>query len=380
MKTSYYQEVLTTDLGPLKKLAEQWRTSHEAISKLGKRVHDEMLTPLRDKGYWEGVAAPYAWRMIDDIERKLDDATKVAAAVVGVLDDAYGELVAVKKDLQAAVGRAGEQGLHITSDGRVSTDIVGGVCKPVEKGSADAKIIEAAQKEINEILKRGVTADQNLAFSLMSDIGTSQWFNGAPQHTNLDSTNTISQTDYIRLDRIMHGLPSTVPESDDGPYGLGLAWATGLGARSREYHDGDEMTKLIQSSQSMEQLRADTLAQWNEKGGREGTVSYSISEGGKLGAAEKLLGTDLPAIFTNDRGRLGEAFVGSYSLDYNVKGQDPDGSLVVEYTLNNKTSNESFLHYVGYYDWLKKVNRTEGPFSTVSQQITWTERIPAGTK
>ncbi|MEU2827435.1 hypothetical protein ABZ667_01995 [Streptomyces lavendulae] len=90
----------------------------------------------------------------------------------------------------------------------------------------------------------------------------------------------------------------------------------------------------------------------------EGRVSYSIFDGGKMGALKKLIGTDIPAIATGD----------------------PDGSVVVQYTLDNHTSNESFLHFVGYYDWLKKTNREEGPFSTVSQTITWTERIPAGTK
>ncbi|MEU6057704.1 hypothetical protein [Streptomyces sp. NPDC047097] len=78
------------------------------------------------------------------------------------------------------------------------------------------------------------------------------------------------------------------------------------------------------------------------------------------------------------RRQFGEAFVGSYSLDYRVQGEDPDGSLIVEYTLDNNTSNESFLHYVGYYDWLENFNRDEGAFSTVSQKIVWTERIPAG--
>jgi hypothetical protein len=70
----------------------------------------------------------------------------------------------------------------------------------------------------------------------------------------------------------------------------------------------------------------------------------------------------------------------SHSLDYDVRGQDPDGSLVVQYKLKNATSNESFLHFIGYYDWLKSTNRDEGVLSTVRQEITWTERIPAGGK
>ncbi|MDJ0382497.1 hypothetical protein [Streptomyces sp. G-G2] len=377
---SFYREILDTDLGPLQKLADQWRTSQTGISGLGKRVQGEMLTPLRDKGYWEGAAAPYAWRMIDDIQRQLEDATKVAAAVLGVLDDALGELKSAKTDLRAAVTRIGEQGMHVDSKGEVSPSVVGGQCTVVEKGSVDAKAIEAAQKEINDIVRRGITADQNLAFSLMSDIGLGPWFNGKPQHSNIDTTNQISQEDYVLLDHAMRGQPLYPSGPKDDPYDLGLAWVTGVGPRSRDYHDGDEMTELIKSSVSMEQLRADTLAQWNTDGQGEGKVSYSISDGGKVGALKKLLGTDIPAIVTGDSDHLGEAFMGSYSLKYDVKGQDPDGSLVVQYTLDNKTSNESFLHFVGYYDWLKKTNKEDGTFSTVSQTITWTERIPAGTK
>ncbi|MFB7502434.1 hypothetical protein, partial [Streptomyces broussonetiae] len=63
-----------------------------------------------------------------------------------------------------------------------------------------------------------------------------------------------------------------------------------------------------------------------------------------------------------------------------VKGEDPDGSVVVEYTLHNTTSNESFLHYIGYYDWLKETNRDHGVFSSEDQKIVWTERIPAKEK
>lgn len=85
-------------------------------------------------------------------------------------------------------------------------------------------------------------------------------------------------------------------------------------------------------------------------------------------------------IVTGDEDHLGEAFTGSYNLNYTVKGQDPDGSLVVEYTMKNNTSNESFLHFIGYYDWLEKFNREEGVFSSVDQKIVWTERIPAKEK
>ncbi|MFF1560892.1 hypothetical protein [Streptomyces sp. NPDC058279] len=377
---SFYREILDTDLGPLQKLADQWRTSHEAIGKLGKRVHDEMLQPLRDKGYWEGAAAPYAWRMIDDIERQLDDATKVAEAVLGVLDDALGELKSVKTELEAAVRRAGERGLHVDSSGAVSTSMIHGECKVIEKGSDDAKAIETAQRELVEIVKRGIAADQNLSFSLMSDIGLGEWFNAKPQHQNIDSTNTIGYEEYNELNRAIQGKPPYQLPNREDPYDLGFGWLLGEGPRDRHYEAGDEMTELIRQSESMKKLRTDTLDEWRKEGNASGTVHYSISDGGKIGAIEKLITTDIPAIVTGDPKHLGEAFTGSYSLDYDVRGQDPDGSLVVQYKLKNATSNESFLHFIGYYDWLKSTNRDEGVLSTVRQEITWTERIPAGGK
>lgn len=375
---SFYREILDTDLAPLQKLADQWRTTHKDISGLGKRVQDEMLVPLRDKGYWEGAAAPFAWRMIDDIQRQMEAATKVAAAAIGVLDDALGELKAVKSALKDAVRRAEEKGLYISPSGEVSPNIIGGQCKIIEKGSAEAGIIEGATREIVDLVRRGIVADQNLAFAMMADVGLGSWFNSNPQHKSIDTTNKISDGEYNAFARVLRGKDPYPGIKDEGPYDLGLDWVTGNGPREREYAAGDEMTEAIRSSVSMQQLRQDTLTEWRDQGKTDGTVSYSISEGGKLGALKKLVFTDIPAIVTADDDHLGEAFVGSYSLGYKVQGQDPDGTLVVEYTLDNSTSNESFLHYLGYYDWLENFNRDEGAFSTVSQEIKWTERIPAG--
>ncbi|MFK8907194.1 hypothetical protein [Streptomyces sp. YS-3] len=131
--------------------------------------------------------------------------------------------------------------------------------------------------------------------------------------------------------------PYQLPDSDD-PYDLGFGWLLGEGPRERNYEAGDRMTELIRSSESMKQLRADTLQEWRAQGNAKGTAHYSISDGGKAGALKKLVLTDIPAIATGDPDHLGEAFVGSYSLDYDVRGQDPDGSLVAQYKLKNATS------------------------------------------
>ncbi|MEU5536711.1 hypothetical protein [Streptomyces sp. NPDC020362] len=372
----FYQALLAADLSVLDDLADRWDSIHREIEGLGKRVHDEVLSPLRNKGYWEGVAAPYAWKMIDDIQRQLEDATKVADSARRVVEDAVGDLKAAQRDLKDAVRRATEKGLYINSDGTLARDVIGGVCK-VDLTTEDHKTITAADHEIAQILKRGVTADRNLAFSLMSDIGLGQWFNSDPRFTDIDSTQKIGEDEYNALDLAMQGKNPYPGLSSDDPYSLGWDWVTGDGPRRREYYSGDDMTELIRSSDSMKKLRLDTLDQFRSDGQPEGNVAYSISKSGKLGALKKLVTTDLPAIVTGDEDHLGEAFTGSYNLHYTVKGEDPDGSLVVEYKLHNNTSNESFLHYIGYYDWLKKTNREEGVFSSVDQEITWTERIPA---
>ncbi|MFF5440706.1 hypothetical protein [Streptomyces achromogenes] len=376
MAGTFFHDLVAADLSTLDDLADRWESIHRDIKGLGKRMHDEVLGPLRDKGYWEGVAAPYAWRMIDDIQRQLEDAAKVADAARRVVEDAVGDLKAVQRDLKDAVRRITEKGLYVNPDGTVAGDIVDGVCKATLT-EEEHKSIEAAQREMAGLLRRAVTADRNLAYSLASDLGLGQWFNDAPGFTDIDSTKRIGEDEYNALNLAMKGKDPYPGRSSDDPYSLGWDWVTGDGSRQREYHSGDEMTELIRSSESMRQLRLDTLDNFRRNGLSEGNVSYSISESGKLGALKKLVTTDLPAIVTGDEEHLGEAFTGSYNLHYTVKGEDPDGSLVVEYKLHNNTSNESFLHYVGYYDWLKKFNRHEGVFSSVEQEIVWTERIPA---
>ncbi|GAB1331560.1 hypothetical protein [Streptomyces sennicomposti] len=129
-----------------------------------------MLTPLRAKGYWEGAAAPYVWKMIDDIERRLESAAKVVDGARRVAEDGLGDLKSAQKDLKDATRRAKEKGPHINADGTLSPDVIDNVCK-VELTDEEKKTIETADREIAQILRRGVTADRDLAYSLMADIG-----------------------------------------------------------------------------------------------------------------------------------------------------------------------------------------------------------------
>lgn len=116
----FYRELLDTDFSVLDDLADKWREAHTKTEKLPKRMMDEVFKPLRDKGYWEGAAAPFAWTLIDDIAGQLKAANKVAKALSGVLDDAVADLKIIRRDLQAAVQRALDKGLAVNGKGEVS--------------------------------------------------------------------------------------------------------------------------------------------------------------------------------------------------------------------------------------------------------------------
>lgn len=374
---AFYRELLDTDLSVLDDLADKWRAVHTATESLPGRMNDEVLKLLRDKGYWEGAAAPFAWTLIDDIARQLTAATKVAKALSGVLDDAVSDIKVIRRDLKDAVQRALDKGLAVDNSGTVSGYITAEHYMPIGQRSQSAHYVDASQKEIVEICRQGIAADQNLAMTLMSDVGIGSWFNSKPQHDSIDSTNRISADEYNAYHRVLDGKGPYPDRQDDSPYGLGLDYVTGLGPRQRDFTNGDKMTDLLQSMESMKDIRRQTVEQWEETGDTKGTAAFSISESGKAGAVKKLITQDLPAIVTNDPDHLGEAFIGSYNVTYDVQGTDPDGSLVVQYTLDNTTSSESVLHYIGYYDWLKYAETADGPVtSAVHQTATWTERIP----
>ncbi|WP_405900082.1 hypothetical protein OG242_23720 [Streptomyces sp. NBC_00727] len=376
---SFYRELLDTDLSVLDDLADKWREAHTKTERLPKRMNDEVLKLLRDKGYWEGAAAPFAWTLIDDIACQLAAATKVAKALSGVLDDALSDLKIIRRDLKDAVQRALDKGLAVDHSGTVSGYITAEHYIPMGQRTQSAYYVDESQKEIVELCRQGIVADQNLAMTLMSDVGIDSWFNSKPEHDSIDSTNRISTDEYNAYHRVLDGKDPYPDRQDDSPYSLGLDYVTGLGPRQRDFTNGDRMTDLLQSMESMKDIRQQTVEQWEETGSTTGSAAFSISASGKVGAAKKLLTEDLPAIVTNDPDHLGEAFMGSYNVKYEVQGADPDGSLVVQYTLDNTTSSESALHYIGYYDWLKYAEVADGPVtSAVHQTVTWTERIPGG--
>ncbi len=50
----FYTALLGADLTVLDSLADRWESIHKSIHGLGKRMYDDVLVPLRNKGYWRG--------------------------------------------------------------------------------------------------------------------------------------------------------------------------------------------------------------------------------------------------------------------------------------------------------------------------------------
>lgn len=281
---AFYRELLDTDLSVLDGLADAWRDAHTRTEKLPKRMMDEVLKPLRDKGYWEGAAAPHAWSLIDDIARQLAAANKVAKALAGVIDDAVADLKVIRRDLKDAVRRTRDQGLAVDASGRVSGYITAEQHIPMGQRVYSARYAELAQEEINGIVRRGITADQSLSMALMADVGLGAWFNTGPRHSSIDTTDRISVDEYNAYHRALSGKDPYPEAKDDSPYGLGLDYVTGIGPRHKDFTNGDRMADLMQSMESMKDIRKQTVEQWEATGDKEGQAAFSISASGKVAA------------------------------------------------------------------------------------------------
>lgn len=373
-----YHTLMHADLSVLTDLAKKWKSFLDRTEDLPGRIGGEVLKPLRDEGYWEGVAAPYAWQMIDDMQRQILHARDVAKKVKKVLEDGLSEFSDLRGELRTAVKEVeeGDATLQVDGSGNVKTTYVG-----MPSPEAMEKI-RAGQEKVNAVLRKAVLADKRFAYALMADIGAEPWFNPKPEHTSINTNDRISSAEYTAYNRAMRGETAYGGGDSSSPYSIGTDYLFGKGVPDRTFQDGDKLTELIQRSDSMKGIREEIRKEVNENHKFEGSAHYSIAKDGYLGATKKLLLEDAPAVLTGDEDGLGQAFTGSYDVKYEVVGKDDDGSLVVRYILDNKTSNSSVVHYLGYGEWQKKLNtETDGvPGRTVSQHVEWTERIPADGK
>ncbi|MGK5638464.1 hypothetical protein ACSNOK_09145 [Streptomyces sp. URMC 126] len=266
------------------------------------------------------------------------------------------------------MNRAKEKGFSVDDTGRVT--FTGTVKADTQQN------LDHAQDEIIDITRRAILADENLSMSLMADVGVETWFNTKPGLTDINHTATLGVDRYNQLNLALSGEDPHPSRNNESPYDIGWDWLTNGGASERTYTTGDKLTELIRGSERMDSVRKEIAKGWkNGKG--SGAIPFSIAKGGQGSAVKKLLTEDLPAIVTGDDARLGEAFMGSYQLHYEIKGTDHDGSPIVQYTIDNTTSTSSFLHYMGYWKWTEEVDHEGGPGRNLSQRVIWTEKIPA---
>lgn len=372
---SFYHELMTTDFSVLTDLAKKWGEVVDAIDGLPGRVHKELVKPLRDEGYWEGAAAPYAWQMIDDMQRQVQKATDVARKVKKVLEDGEHDLSELRKDVKAVVKRAEDDGqglIEVTSHGVVRSTGKGA------RSPGTTDMVESFQNELNGVLRGGVFIDSKLAYALMSNVGLDQWFNSKPKHTNLDSTGSISPADFDAYTRVMNGESPHAEPNNATPRSTGWAWLLGKGEfePGREFHQGDKFLEQLRRSDSMMNVHNETLAQYKE-GKLEGVSRHKISglsRGEQIESYVKDM-TGLSGIDNLWGGKTNEAqsLLGSYAVRYKVMSEEPDGSIVVRYTLNNDTDIESFTP--GYGTWQENLNKEQGLGAEIHEKMTWTERI-----
>lgn len=373
MASSFYQDFHEADFDKLETLGTKWKNVHDKIKDLDDKIRDHVLKPLRDKGYWEGMAAPYAWTQIDDIQRQVTAAATVVDGVRRAIEDGTGELKTAQKKLKDLVAGFQEQGLYVNPK---NAEVMLGQCKVDGPTEDEAKKRNDAQTRLNAVIREAFEADQNLSMTLMDNIGLEQWFNTGQVRTDINHTDGISTDRYDTLGRDMDGLDPFPSTNHLTPRTLLTNWVAGTGDDHYDFSQHDKFVEQLRKSESMDGIRAQTVEGWRSGKG-EGSAKYFI--GGKslpsqvgtyakdmagLSGVDNLWGGD-----TNEA----QSLLGSYHVNYEVKGTDPDGKLVVQYTLNNDTDMESFIP--GYQSWQAKANHGSGPGAGISETMVWTERI-----
>ncbi|MEU1663760.1 hypothetical protein ABZ547_09095 [Streptomyces sparsogenes] len=372
---TFYQEFRSADFGGLDTLATKWQGVHDKIKDLDDKIRDEVLKPLRDKGYWEGMAAPYAWTQIDDIQRQVTAAATVADGVRRAIEDGAGELRAAQKRLNEAVREFGEQGMYVNPE-KAQVVLAEG-CTPENYDADDVKKVNAAQTRLNAILREAFEADQNLAITLMDNVGLEQWFNTGKVRTDINHTSGIGTDRYDTLGRDMDGLDPFPSTNHLTPRTLATNWVAGTGDDHYAFSQHDPFVEQLRKSESMDGIRSETLAGW-QAGKGEGKLAYQLKDKSLIGTFLKDAAgmSGLDNLWGGDTNEA-QSLLGSYNVDYVVKSTDPDGKLVVQYTLHNDTDMESFLP--GYQSWQRKANHGAGPAADIKETMVWTERIdPAG--
>jgi len=163
------------------------------------------------------------------------------------------------------------------------------------------------------------------------------------------------------------------------PFGLGVEWLSGTGARSRNFTNGDLMTEMLKKHSNVENAREQIL--YNVLHGQklEGTQSYRLGGIKGVGLYIKDYSTLLTGGLT---GNLAVTFLGSYDLNWSATPNYRNHTISVEFVVKNSSTMQSASRppVLGYLPiWQntagKAINEKfeKGWGSKTTQTIIWTE-------
>ncbi|WP_141693472.1 DUF6531 domain-containing protein [Curtobacterium sp. UCD-KPL2560] len=153
-----------------------------------------------------------------------------------------------------------------------------------------------------------------------------------------------------------------------------FGWATGTSPRTLLYGSDSKMTQVVKNELPDDQRRdiLDDLKQ-------DGVATGYGYEAGPASLTNQNLLRDLRTVVTwpvaSERDRTLLA-LGTYDVDAKVVSKGDDGTAVVEYTATNETTLGSALRIPGLdYGALNRAAGDHGPFSRVTEEFTWTEKV-----
>jgi len=166
------------------------------------------------------------------------------------------------------------------------------------------------------------------------------------------------------------------------PWGVGVEWLTGKGARHRNFTDGDFFTELLKKHEHLEKVRKGIIAYLTNGTSYSKKQPYSLSN---WDGALKYV-KDYSTLTTFGlTGNLAVTYLGSYNLIWSIRSIDSSkGLAVIEFSVNNNSTIQSATHppVIGYTDfWIQNIGDplnaifSSGPMSKTSQSFNWTETL-----
>ena len=169
------------------------------------------------------------------------------------------------------------------------------------------------------------------------------------------------------------------------PWGLGVEWLSGKGAKSREFNDGDYITEMYKLHSHVSETRQMVISQLNQSNGQnaaDGSNPYELKGIEGVGKYVKDYSTLATGGLT---GNIVYTYLGSHSLQYSITCVDVERRIAeVTFLVHNTSTMQSATRppVIGYQKWYANSigKLTDGAFksgagSETEQWIEWTETI-----